>query len=100
VESRPTAGYEWQDNEQPSTDKTIARLRDAYYEALYRALLPCARLVIRSEELTARVNETTQEAALQSACDCMTAAMQYATAFDRIETKRLVVPNILGTLHL
>jgi hypothetical protein len=77
----------------------IVRLRGAYYEALYRALLPCARLVDRSEKLTARVNGTTQEAVLQSACDCMTAATQYATAFDRIDAKRLVVPNILGTLH-
>jgi hypothetical protein len=91
--------YIWQDNEQPSTDMVIARLRGAYYEALYRALLPGAGLVSQSEELTARVNDTTQEPVLQSACDCMTAATQYAAAFDRIDTKRLVVPNILGTLH-
>jgi hypothetical protein len=106
--------FSWEDKDPPSTNMDVARIRGAYYDTKYRALLPCAMLTMDEfRQSTVRREDAIQATISRHALDCIEAAIQYLVSFDRVgaapessykrgdtnNLKRPVVPNLLSTLH-
>jgi hypothetical protein len=114
----------WSDDEYPSTDLNIARVRAKYYGGLYMVLRPYLKLVSHALEFPPQPLGSTgdsqvvelsedQQNIIKHACQCIDSAIRSTIAFDRVgeepgrnyqyftptRKKRLVVTNIFGTLH-
>lgn len=100
----------WQDEDPPSTDLNVARLRAKFYGGYYMILRPF--LYIAIHDLKVEWKDPTQNIQ-NSIKNCIEAAIQSTIAFDNvgakdasayrryidISKKRLLVTNIFGTLH-
>lgn len=113
----------WSDDDYPSTDLNIARVRAKYYGGLYMMLRPYLKLASHTLEFPHPPPGTTgatdyilsedQQNIIKIACQCINAAIRSTIAFDRVgeepgstyhyfqptRKKRLIVTNIFGTLH-
>lgn len=116
----------WKDNDPPSTDINMARMRAKYYGGHYVVLRPLLFKAIHHMKLPPPFlsgNKSTSnsimdithedEKALRLVQDCVMSAIQSTIAFDRVgadehepyecyisqRKSRLIVPNIFGTLH-
>jgi hypothetical protein len=107
----------WNDDDPPSTDLNIARLRAKFYGGQYMILRPFLFMAIHSEpkfhpEHPNRLIDD-HEGLLAVTAECIDSAIQSTIAFDRvgcdpdssykkyedIPEDRLIVTNIFGTLH-
>jgi hypothetical protein len=118
----------WEDDDPPSTDLNVARLRAKYYGALYMILRPYLRIANHLIDLSPTADSLLtpgnqgvqlmelsnyQRSIIPYAAQCINGAIQSTIAFDRVgaapdspyeefrstRTQRLVVTNIFGTLH-
>ncbi|KAF1979810.1 hypothetical protein BU23DRAFT_106344 [Bimuria novae-zelandiae CBS 107.79] len=117
----------WNDDDPPSHDINVARMRAKYYGGYYVVLRPLLSKAIHhmklppsfSNSMTNDFNRDIVELsnedqkALQTVEQCVKSAIQSTIAFDRIGARpnepyvdyqsqrrtRLIVPNIFGTLH-
>jgi hypothetical protein len=103
----------WKDEDPPSPDLNVARLRAKFYGGYYMILRPF--LYIALHNIPYRVDHADHERpdVLSVAQECVGAAIQSTIAFDNvgaadpqayrryidIPKKRLLVTNIFGTLH-
>lgn len=86
---------QWQENDEPSDDINIARLRAKYYGARYIVYRPILENALHSKSL--HYDELDDET--RSACEeCIMAAIQSTKAFHNIGGQ-LIVTNIFGTGH-
>jgi hypothetical protein len=104
----------WLDDDHPSTDLNIARVRAKYYGGLYMMLRPYLKLASHELEFPSMVELTDdQKKIIEVVCKCINSAIRSTIAFDRVGAKpdsayedftptrkeRLIVTNIFGTLH-
>ncbi|KAF2687795.1 hypothetical protein K458DRAFT_170339 [Lentithecium fluviatile CBS 122367] len=113
------ANLSWSDDDPPSTDINIARLRAKYYGGLYMVLRPVLRIAVKNLEPDPHRKEVPQDPVAENARymrlihECIESAIQSTIAFDRIGADpasgyfgftskrrgRLILTNIVGTLH-
>jgi hypothetical protein len=89
----------WKDDDPPSSDINVARLRAKYYGAVYIIHRPILFKALLEGGITA-TSENERNEIISSLHRCVWAAKKSTVAFDGVwPASRLIVTNIFGTAH-